>query len=731
MQLLILASCTGEKKYKPENHLTESDFRLMGTEDFARREKELSPYSSPAKEMYTGQQHIRLLRGLTWMRETCPHIPTHLKILSAGYGLLDEDTPIVPYEMTFQGMNTARIREWGNFLEIPQKVLATLREYDLTLVLLGNEYLRAIGFPQTLNFSNRLFFLTGKGAQKRLPIGDNIFTVTLNNADARRFGAGLVALKGRIMEVLGDYIRRQGPDSFERILKDPSVLVNFINAYTKRDGHEETGSSGQSIRTESSFKIPHQPGNLDPSPVIRIPKSWWVKPHRRKMMYFIPEWDDLVDPFYDFTSDQHPPGCGDDYEHAVYAHQIFDEPQYDGILVSKVVVENNKRKKAILENLGVHRYLRVPREFPIMGDCGAFGYIMEEVPPYETAEILDYYQNLDFDFGVSIDHLIVNGVLMKTFHYLVTQGGERQEIPKEEYERLSKSGKAREVKTLNGQLNFLDPRPLLWKREVLDEKEQWRRYELTINNARDFIEKHRQGGYRFTPIGAAQGWSPESYSNCVNEYQKMGYTYIALGGLVRTNTKGILEVLDSVSKILRPGVNLHLFGVARPEALVEMTKLGVRSIDSASFLRRAWLGASSNYFMSDEKYAAIRIPQADKSPRAKRIVREGKSRLEDVKILEEKCLDLLRAYDQGKVNIDLVLASVMEYDDLMGENRKGFENLFRKTLEDRPWKRCSCKICREVGIDVIIFRGNNRNRRRGFHNTKVFYDYFCQLLGSC
>jgi hypothetical protein len=31
-----------------------------------------------------------------------------------------------------------------------------------------------------------------------------------------------------------------------------------------------------------------------------------------------------------------------------------------------------------------------------MGDCGAFGYITEDVPPYTTDEILDYYSRLDF-----------------------------------------------------------------------------------------------------------------------------------------------------------------------------------------------------------------------------------------------------------------------------------------------------------------------------------------------
>lgn len=46
------------------------------------------------------------------------------------------------------------------------------------------------------------------------------------------------------------------------------------------------------------------------------------------------------------------------------------------------------------------------------------------------------------------------------------------------------------------------------------------------------------------------------------------------------------------------------------------------------------------------------------------------------------------------------------------------------TLQARPWERCSCPLCTEHGIEVCIFRGNDRNRRRGFHNTRRFYDEF-------
>ena len=65
----------------------------------------------------------------------------------------------------------------------------------------------------------------------------------------------------------------------------------------------------------------------------------------------------------------------------------------------------------------------------------------------------------------------------------------------------------------------------------------------------------------------------------------------------------------------------------------------------------------------------------------------------------------------------------MTYDRLHGIERD-YESAYRRTLQGQPWKDCNCPICKRIGIEVIIFRGNNRNRRRGFHNVKVFYEQF-------
>src|SRR5690606_20461326 len=104
--------------------------------------------------------------------------------------------------------------------------------------------------------------------------------------------------------------------------------------------------------------------------VITPPEPWWALPHRGRLAYFIPEWDDLVDPDFDFAADRHSGGSAD-WSNEAYAHQLFPSPNYDGILVSKVVAEKSRRKKERVNTLGVHRFLRVPENFPVMGDCGA------------------------------------------------------------------------------------------------------------------------------------------------------------------------------------------------------------------------------------------------------------------------------------------------------------------------------------------------------------------------
>ena len=182
--------------------------------------------------------------------------------------------------------------------------------------------------------------------------------------------------------------------------------------------------------------------------------------------------------------------------------------------------------------------------------------------------------------------------------------------------------------------------------------------------------------------------------------------------------------------VIPKDVQVHLFGVARPAAVRQMSELGINSVDSASVLRQAWMRTKDSYLMEDDFYGAIRIPEAGKSFRAKQI--ESHAGLTEAKIveLEQNALNAVRAFAKGKCGLEACLGAVMEYDKLVTADRIDMTDIYLKTLEGRPWERCDCSICQDVGVEVVIFRGNNRNRRRGFHNTYVFYQSMQRILSG-
>jgi len=660
MRISVITSCTGEKVVESERQLVLEDF-AKGTEHVAKRELELQDLLRPAGEIYSGEQHVRLMRGLQVVRSLNGSAPsTDLHILSAGYGLIPEGRVVAPYETTFATMKTKELRDWADSLNVPEDFRKTVaRPYDFGLILLGDNYLAACALDASVKFGGPTLLFCGTGMAKKLPPLQNVRVVAISNPEARRFSCGLVGLKGELAaRLLGE------------VTKDASLASRILDPGFDVLAHLDGVGSAPKSKVPKKARASKDPGTATLPPVspkidwvIQIPQSWRDKPHRKKLRYFIPEWDDLVDPDFDFLTDTHSgDNCG--WEHAVYAHQLYPEPNYDGLLMSRAVAEKSKKKNALLESLGVHRYIRVPQDFPVMGDCGAFDYIEADEPPYSTEDVLDYYTRLGFNYGVSVDHLIVPA-----------------------FESARKF-----------------------------------RYDLTIHNAEDFIKKHRSMGLNWEPIGAVQGWDPQSYANAAAQYVKMGYRYIGLGGLVRCSTKEITSIVREVSKAVPKDLNIHLFGIARPEALSQFNSLGVTSVDSASYLRRAWLVARDNYFTLDgQSYSSLRIPEVGKSFRAKRVLGAKKVNEDELRKLEATCLAEVRAFDTGIGNISKTIDHLLEYHNLISEGGPDMRVEYQRTLEATPWKQCACDICKKWGVEVMIFRGNNRNRRRGFHNTFVFY----------
>jgi hypothetical protein len=410
--------------------------------------------------------------------------------------------------------------------------------------------------------------------------------------------------------------------------------------------------------------------------------------------FFFPDSQDFVDPSFDFLTEKRR-GDRNRSRDDRYAHEVFNRPPFDGLLVSKAIVDGADasgksakyslaQRHRLLRN-GVRDYFRLDdqegsRGLVTMGDCGAFSYVREQKPPFSVDEVIDFYEQCGFDLGVSVDHVIreFDESLDETFPGMDVVG-----------------------------------------RECLQ------RQQITLELAQEFKQRHKARKCTFQPVGVAQGWSPKSYARAVRELQRMGYTRVALGGMVPLKTPDILAVLKAVAAVRKSDVQLHLLGVTRTEHVEAFDGYGVTSFDTTSPFLRAFKDAKQNYFTPTGAFTALRIPQVQGNARLGNLIRSGAIDQLKARRLEQTCLKRLRDYGAEKESLDGVLEPLLEYEKLVeveASARSDRRAAYTRTLTERPWTMCPCEVCRTIGVDVIIFRGSERNKRRGFHNLYVLYE---------
>jgi hypothetical protein len=400
------------------------------------------------------------------------------------------------------------------------------------------------------------------------------------------------------------------------------------------------------------------------------------------MRFFFPDSQDQVDPAFDFVTESTSPFRVRQRDDR-YAHEVLKRPSYDGLLLSKAIIDGlpgvsskyTAAQRHRLYRIGIRSFYRLDEpgwSLLTMGDCGAFSYVRDDEPPYTVDEVINFYEGCGFDMGISVDHVILGY------------------DPGETSEQLSE-----------------------WNRRQL----------LTLDLAATFRQGVLDQGCRFQPIGVAQGWSPRAFTRAVDELQRMGYRYIALGGMVPLKTAQILACLEAVAEVRRSDTRLHLLGVTRTEQMTSFAAYGVESFDSTSPFRQAFKDDHDNYYTADRNFLALRVPQVEGNPKLKAAIRAGRIDNDRARVFERRCLQALNDFDAGRVPVEPVLEALVAYGALFEGARDRRED-YSDLLEAAPWKSCPCGICSEAGIHVAIFRGTERNKRRGFHNLHVFNQRF-------
>jgi len=133
--------------------------------------------------------------------------------------------------------------------------------------------------------------------------------------------------------------------------------------------------------------------------------------------------------------------------------------------------------------------------------------------------------------------------------------------------------------------------------DFLNDKEQ------TLKSAEEAIKIYRQNNYNFKLVGVAQGKNEKDYIECYEALLKMGYEYIAIGGLLRRlgssnylnlrSEKFLIEVINEIKKQFNPRW-LFTLGVFHPKRKKLLEDLGIWGADY-----KGWL------FQYEEDYSFI------------------------------------------------------------------------------------------------------------------------------
>ncbi|MFA0415268.1 tRNA-guanine transglycosylase DpdA [Vibrio renipiscarius] len=397
------------------------------------------------------------------------------------------------------------------------------------------------------------------------------------------------------------------------------------------------------------------------------------------MKYFFPDSQDFVDPNYDFDAEKHSPlrvSQRDD----VYAHHLLPKP-YDGLLISKAIVDGvpgntsktrySRGQRYRLYREGAHAFFRLSNTYQVMGDSGAFSYVNEASPPYNVDDLVNFYVKSRVNSGISLDHVIMD------------------------YQDRNRR---------------LDSDAIQSARE---------RIEITLTNAEEFLRSSK--GCAYTPYGVAQGWDQNSYIGSVVSLLKMGYQHITIGGVVSLNSAQICNLLDEIRSQVHDSFVIHLLGIGRLDIIPHLIKRNVTSVDSTTPLKQSFLNEKKNYRLGKETFCAIRLPQSFGNTKVKRAISSGKLSQEEVKNTEELALRAIKEYGKRLLDIDETLKAIHRYESLVFDRGRSFLDEYARTLEMRPWELCDCNICKDIGVETVVFRGSERNKRRAFHNLYDFY----------
>jgi hypothetical protein len=206
-----------------------SCLELDSKERLSEWQSRLNELVVKARDMYTGNQSRELIKGVDKLRKI-ERLHVTLFILSAGFGLVQENELIPPYDCSFSTMSKSQIINRSRKLAIMSDFQEIIKDdYDLVYLALGKNYLTALGHGWQSDVNGSIVVFNNRFVGRKYAI------IPSGNKAVKSFSAtgnkihGATGFKGDLLRILADYaLSKDNPYSEVINWKDSKYVQDLI-----------------------------------------------------------------------------------------------------------------------------------------------------------------------------------------------------------------------------------------------------------------------------------------------------------------------------------------------------------------------------------------------------------------------------------------------------------------------------------------------------------------------
>lgn len=198
MRILIVDQCSGSKDCASD--LAEIDQERTG--ELSREEAlaEVGIDGIPAKNLYVGKQQRRITEAVDSLTTKGYEVDRYF--ISAGFGLIQADERLPPYEATFNNMAKAERDERSQRFKLTERIESLVEDEDFSLVFfaLGSKYYGAFDLESVLATTPTETAVVLFNQERLATRYENVESVPARTEQGKKFGSTVVGLKGTYLK---------------------------------------------------------------------------------------------------------------------------------------------------------------------------------------------------------------------------------------------------------------------------------------------------------------------------------------------------------------------------------------------------------------------------------------------------------------------------------------------------------------------------------------------------